>query len=251
MSHDIFTNASFPRVSNMVPREHELRRLRDEIDSRRNAIHQILSDSNGESPLPEDLSHETPTTIPPEHVEFFKRLYRHTDLDSIREMTGTKADEINRELADLAEPLELLTRTALDAHARASEDVTNIPQSRPEVKRETYNRLLSAKEEIDAHFASELSIVHLSKIACLSQFHFLRLFKRVFKVTPHQYIIRKRLDRACVLLIDTDMQVSEVSQKVGFESHGSFTTLFKRVYGVPPAQYRFKPQSPNSSIEEG
>jgi AraC family transcriptional regulator len=126
----------------------------------------------------------------------------------------------------------------------------NIPQSRPEVKRETYNRLLAAKEEIDAHFATGLSVVHLARVACLSQYHFLRLFKRVFDVTPHQYIIRKRLEHACELLIETDMQVSEISHKVGFESHGSFTTLFKRIYGIPPAQYRFKPQSPNSSFEE-
>lgn len=234
----------------MVPREHELRRLRDEIDSRRNQIHQILSENDDESPLPEDLSHETPTTIPPEHIDFFKRLYRHTDIESIRELTGKHADEIHGEIGELAKPLELLTQTALDAHARASEDVSKIPQSRHEVKRETYNRLLSAKEEIDKHYGNELSIVHLAKIACLSQFHFLRLFKRVFNVTPHQYLIHKRLEEACRMLQETDLQVGEISQKVGFESHGSFTTLFKRVYGIPPAQYRFKPQTPNSSFEE-
>jgi AraC family transcriptional regulator len=233
-----------------VPRDMELRRLRSEIDERRNAIHQILSEGIGESPLPDDLSSEAPTSIPPEHVEFFKRLYRHTDLETIRDGVGGNSDSVNRELSNLAEPLELLTRTALDAHARASEDVMNIPQSRPEVKRETYNRLLAAKEEIDAHFATGLSVVHLARVACLSQYHFLRLFKRVFDVTPHQYIIRKRLEHACELLIETDMQVSEISHKVGFESHGSFTTLFKRIYGIPPAQYRFKPQSPNSSFEE-
>jgi hypothetical protein len=93
-----------------VPRDMELRRLRSEIDERRNAIHQILSEGIWESPLPDDLSSEAPTSIPPEHVEFFKRLYRHTDLETIRDGVGGNSDSVNRELSNLAEPLELLTR---------------------------------------------------------------------------------------------------------------------------------------------
>jgi AraC-like DNA-binding protein len=226
--------------------DQRLQRLGEEIDERRNRIHEIVRSESGESPLPQDLAQEHPTTIPPEHIPFFKRLYRHTDLESLSMMTK-KDDPLAASLGKMNEPLELLTRTGLEAHARASEDVSNIPQMRPEVKRETYDRLLAAKEEIDKAFADDLSIVHLAQIACLSQYHFLRLFKRCFKVTPHQYVIRKRLERACELLADTQMQVSEISHEVGFESHGSFTTLFKRTFGIPPAQYRFKPVLPKSN----
>ncbi len=218
-----------------------LKHLNDEIDLRRAQIHEIATEQQGKSGMPDDLLLDTPLTIPPEHVAFFKRLNRHADLANLRSLSTLDLDdEATNSIGSLMEPLEMLTRTAIDVHTRASEGVSNVPQVRPEVRRETYSRLLQAKEMIDTECSGNHTVGSLAMVACLSHYHFLRLFKQVFDFTPHQYIIKKRLELACTLLTETDISVSEVSHKVGFESHGSFSTLFKRTFGIPPAQYRFQ-----------
>lgn len=100
-----------------------------------------------------------------------------------------------------------------------------------------YQRIVSAKIFIDTHYHSDIDLEQVSKQAFLSRFHFHRLFRQVYKKTPHQYITQKRLDRAKTLLSENKL-VTEVCNEVGFESIGSFTSLFKKEIGFPPTYYR-------------
>jgi AraC-like DNA-binding protein len=138
----------------------------------------------------------------------------------------------------LSEAVQLVSETAVIVHKQAIEDSAKLQHVTLNVRQEIYHRLLLAKDEIDANYTKNLTVEYLARISCLSHYHFLRLFKQVFSITPHQYIIRKRLDCACRMLIESDVSIREISMKVGFESHGSFTTLFKRIYGAPPGEFR-------------
>lgn len=102
---------------------------------------------------------------------------------------------------------------------------------------DTYQRISAAKMFIDDHYHTDIDLEQVSRQACLSRFHFHRLFRQVYKRTPHQYITRKRLDRAKFLLSE-NKPVTEVCHEVGFESLGSFTSLFKKEMGFPPTYYR-------------
>ncbi|WP_315822481.1 helix-turn-helix transcriptional regulator [Paraflavitalea speifideaquila] len=73
--------------------------------------------------------------------------------------------------------------------------------------------------------------------ACFSRFHFHRLFSRIYRKTPHQYLTRKRLDKAQELLAQ-NKGVTEVCNEVGFESISSFSVLFKKEVGIGPQHYR-------------
>jgi transcriptional regulator GlxA family with amidase domain len=81
-------------------------------------------------------------------------------------------------------------------------------------------------------------VAEAAREACLSPFHFHRLFTSFHDTTPHRYLTRLRLQRARTLLRGTTRDVTEVAFACGFESLGSFTTLFTRTFGISPARFR-------------
>ncbi len=93
--------------------------------------------------------------------------------------------------------------------------------------------------------------VHLEEVArqaCLSTYHFHRLFCEVFRETPNQYLQRKRLVNARRLLERSEQSVTDICLEVGFESVTSFSGLFRRNFGCSPREYRSRnvklPQRP-------
>src|SRR5262249_43289775 len=71
--------------------------------------------------------------------------------------------------------------------------------------------------------------------ACISTFHFHRVFTRLFDMTPHEYVTRIRMEVAADLLKSRqDLTVTEVADRVGFASPTSFSRLFLRKFGVSP-----------------
>jgi AraC-like DNA-binding protein len=90
---------------------------------------------------------------------------------------------------------------------------------------------------IDENYQEPINLDEISRQAFLSRFHFHRLFSRIYKKTPHQYLTFKRIDRAKQLLTE-EKTVSEICSEVGFESLGSFSMLFKKEMGFAPTYYR-------------
>ena len=89
-------------------------------------------------------------------------------------------------------------------------------------------RLHRARRFIDECYDLPLDLNQISRQACLSRFHFLRLFRDTFETTPHQYLIQRRIEKAKELLRLKEMSVTDVCFEVGFESLGSFSALFRR-----------------------
>jgi len=100
-----------------------------------------------------------------------------------------------------------------------------------------YERIAAAKVYIDENFQEPINLETISQQAFLSRFHFHRIFTQVYRSTPHQYMTRKRLDKARDLLA-RNKPVTEVCNEVGFESIGSFSMLFKKEVGFAPQYYR-------------
>lgn len=98
--------------------------------------------------------------------------------------------------------------------------------------------LLRARELIDARYTQPLDLDELARSANFSRYHFLRAFRRAFHVTPHEYLTRKRIERAKELLAESELTVTEICFEVGFESLGSFSTLFHKIVGWSPSIYR-------------
>lgn len=106
-----------------------------------------------------------------------------------------------------------------------------------EITNDIYQRIVAAKLFIDENYQEPINLNGISEQARLSRFHFHRLFSRIYRRTPHQYLTRKRLDKALELL-SADKAVTDVCNEVGFESIGSFSMLFKKQIGIAPQHYR-------------
>ncbi|MEH2080317.1 MAG: helix-turn-helix transcriptional regulator [Nostoc sp.] len=65
-----------------------------------------------------------------------------------------------------------------------------------------------------------------------------RLFKRATGISPHQYIIKQRVEQAKLLLSKTDLMIANIAQLVGFSSQSHLTQQFKRLTGITPKQIR-------------
>lgn len=105
---------------------------------------------------------------------------------------------------------------------------------------ETFKRVSLAKDYIDSHINNRLDLQKISREACLSPYHFLRLFKELFHITPHQYLLQERLKKALYLLRNSSSSIEDIARKVGFEDASSFGRLFKKRYYTTPSNYRPK-----------
>jgi len=115
---------------------------------------------------------------------------------------------------------------------------TMLPRLLRPPRAEWYASVRKARAFIDEHFAEPLDLDAICREAHFSRYHFLRLFRSAFGVTPHQYLTQKRIEKAKVLLAANEVSVTEVCFAVGFQSLGSFSTLFQKHAGRSPQQYR-------------
>ena len=99
-------------------------------------------------------------------------------------------------------------------------------------------RLRQVREYVQAHLRAAIRLEELAALACLSPYHFCRVFKRTTGLSPNQFVICQRLEKAVALLRHSDLNVGEVAAAVGYASHPHFTHLFVRHTGRLPTDYR-------------
>ena len=106
------------------------------------------------------------------------------------------------------------------------------------LRHEGFRRLVLARDLIREDREPAPTIAQLAREVGISQFHFIRQFEAVFGLTPRQYRIQARLERAKRLLAAGHGTVTDVCMEVGFSSLGSFSTLFTKRFGETPSSYR-------------
>jgi AraC family transcriptional regulator len=99
-------------------------------------------------------------------------------------------------------------------------------------------RITQALRYIEASLGAELSLPRLAAFARMSEFHFLRVFKQVTGVTPHQYIVRARLRQAALRLRSDSAPVLDIALDSGFRDLSNFNHAFRAEFGTNPAKYR-------------
>lgn len=108
----------------------------------------------------------------------------------------------------------------------------------PRAPGEVLVHLRRARDHIDRHYAEPLDLEVLAEIAGLSKFHFLRLFKVTYGITPAARLSGRRVERAQDLLRTSNLSVTEVCVAVGFSSLGSFSSRFRAVTGESPSDFQ-------------
>ena len=100
------------------------------------------------------------------------------------------------------------------------------------------NRIEEAIHYIRKHINETIELGVLAEKSGLSKDRFIRLFKKETGDTPLRYIIRKKIEKAQLILITDDMSIKNVALNLAFEDYSYFNRLFKKITGVTPQEYR-------------
>jgi AraC family transcriptional regulator len=99
-------------------------------------------------------------------------------------------------------------------------------------------RLNRVLDHIHDHLDEPLDIGRLADIACLSPYHWHRIYQAMYGETVAATVRRLRLHRAAGFLANDDMPIAEIAERSGYSSLQSFSRTFRLAFGIPPAQYR-------------
>jgi len=102
-------------------------------------------------------------------------------------------------------------------------------------------RLAAVLDHIHSHPTEELGLEDLARRARLSAFHFSRLFKASTGLTPHQYVLRWRIEESKRLLRHSTMEIADIAQRLRFSDQSHFTSLFHKLTGATPRRWRDGP----------
>ena len=136
------------------------------------------------------------------------------------------------------EQLAFLLERMLSRHRQVIAKLRSVPVRRAATRREIFRRVSLATDFIHSNYDKPLMLSDMARAAFLSRHHFLRLFKHVHDVTPHEYLQRKRTSVAARLLRSSELAVEEIVKQVGFDSRSTLFRAMRRFHGVTPRECR-------------
>lgn len=99
-------------------------------------------------------------------------------------------------------------------------------------------RLKRVVQFVDKNLTAKITLQDLASVAGLSRMHFAAQFRAATGVRPHEYLLRRRIERAQELLKQAEVALVDIALSVGFQTQAHFTTVFKRFVGDTPYQWR-------------
>jgi AraC family transcriptional regulator len=100
------------------------------------------------------------------------------------------------------------------------------------------HQLSRVLDYIDACLARDIKLANLAQLLSMSPFHFSRLFKQSMGISPHQYLIQQRIERAKRLLKQSDRAIIDIALDCGFNSHSHLSKQFRQLTGMTPKAFR-------------
>jgi AraC family transcriptional regulator len=176
---------------------------------------------------------ETNTT-PSLSFALHNRLYRRSD--KVEMLVGMLQKNENHNNLSEEECLTALMIELLKEDEGSKRLIYRIDSVRKSTREEIFKRLTIVTDYIYSSYDRDMSLDELAGVACLSKFHFLRLFKITFQCTPHQFITNVRMTHAKEMLLRKRNAVKEIGRTLGFKDSSSFSRAFFKQYGVYPTQ---------------
>lgn len=104
----------------------------------------------------------------------------------------------------------------------------------------TIDTLSKIHELMQSNFAEHHSIKYYAELCNVTEIHFIKIFRTKFHITPRQYIIQLRVNKAAQLLMETTLSVKTIAMSVGFDNPLYFSKLFKSMTAMTPSEFRQK-----------
>jgi AraC family transcriptional regulator len=172
-------------------------------------------------------------------LTFFENIYPIADIFLgskiallTRALSKNKPVEINAEL------FYLLAYDILQLEKSIKKKIQSIESKKASTREELYRRVLIAKHILDDCVLQNISLDMLAAESFLSKYHLTRIFKKVFKTSPHQYHLQKKMEYASRMLKDKNKSIGEIARQINFPDKYSFSKSFKKVFNISPGKYR-------------
>jgi AraC-like DNA-binding protein len=145
-----------------------------------------------------------------------------------------EADQANASLGQLyADSISVAIVARLLASAHRA-----VPSEQRKVAQLPQWRLKRAIDYVETRLAGPVHLADVASATGLTRMHFAAQFRVATGLRPHEYLLRRRIERAQEMLVGTNMSVVDVALSVGFQTQSHFTTIFKRIAGQPPQTWR-------------
>lgn len=131
----------------------------------------------------------------------------------------------------------ILSEKIVEDHIPVIKQLHQVKAIKMETRKALYRKLLKARHYISEKFNTDLSIELIARDCGISEYHFFRLFKSAFGITPHQFLILQRLNFAKQLIEKERPSVSVLAMESGFPDVASFSKSFKKQFGFSPSTY--------------
>lgn len=196
-------------------------------------VFQVLNKSTStllDNPLDEEL----------QKFEFFENIYKANNSTLgliIRKLYRNIRHRSLEAVRDDRDLYYILAEGLLLDQQKTFKEVNQVNSVKSSTKKELYRRVLKAKEYLDENYYKKLDVQEVSQVAALSEYHFFRTFKQAFGISPHKYLIKKRLQKAGDLLRQKRYTITEVAYLIGFPDIHSFSKSFKKEFGITPTKY--------------
>ncbi|WP_442603151.1 helix-turn-helix domain-containing protein [Paenibacillus sp. KN14-4R] len=171
-------------------------------------------------------------------IDFVEKTYNAAWLTSTLNQMKAASTHSQINQTWLEEKMYELAQGLLHVHRHVHHEAQRLQSLKASTREELYRRLHIGHDFMAACYSQPISLTDIARVACLSPNHFLRSYKQLFGMSPHQFLTEKRLQQAKRLLLQTDQPVTDICLEVGFQSPSSFSGLFTKRFGVSPSLFR-------------
>jgi AraC family transcriptional regulator len=131
-----------------------------------------------------------------------------------------------------------LAESIVEDHISVFKNLQRVKAVKNSTKKDLLRKLLCGKNYIEQNICSPVTIEQIAKESGLGEYHFFRLFKAAFGISPHQYLIQQRLHYAKKMLQQQKGSISALAIETGFGDVHAFSKCFKKHFGVSPSLIR-------------
>ena len=194
--------------------------------------------SEGHGFIEEELTGKCENTIDP--AGFYGKVFRNDPVfagqlrcigENIRFLSGQGLPS--------GEGFTEIMSSLLYSRQTVENEVERIKRVKKISRYEIYRKLNIAKEFIRMHFDDKISVEDIAERSGISKYYLIRLFKDVYNITPYNYILDLRINKAMDMLRSGKKSITQVCFDAGFESASTFSLFFKKYTGLSPRNFRY------------
>lgn len=183
---------------------------------------------------------DSPFSCNPAAIDFVEKTYSESLMVATLLQMKNEYSYRHQDTAWLEEKLFQLANGLLVARRQVHSEVLKLQSLRASTREELYKRIHIGHEYMSAYYHQSITLTDIARAACLSPNHFLRSYKQLFGMSPHQYLSNRRLQESRRLLLQTDKSITDICIEVGFQSPSSFSGLFAKRFAMSPSEFRHK-----------